>query len=109
ERPELEEWMDLFETVTRANGGEPCAGRRLLHWVRTAGCIDVRPSAGVWSFATPDDRAWWAGSGADRTVGSAFGERALELGLATRDDLDRIAAGWRAWSVAPDAWFAVRH
>jgi SAM-dependent methyltransferase len=109
ELPELDEWMGLFQTVTRANGGEPCAGRRVLHWARAAGCADVRPSAGVWCFATPDERAWWAGSWADRTVGSAFGERALELGLATRADLERIAGGWREWSTAPDAWFAVLH
>jgi SAM-dependent methyltransferase len=109
ELPELDEWMHLFQTVTRANGGEPRAGRRLLHWARTAGFADVAPSASVWCFATPDDRSWWSGSWADRTVGSAFGARALELGLASAHDLERIAAGWGAWSEVPDAWFAVLH
>jgi SAM-dependent methyltransferase len=107
--PGLDEWMHLFQTVTRANGGEPCAGRRLLHWARAAGLSDVRPSASAWCFATPDERDWWAGSWADRTAGSAFGERAVELGLASRDDLARVADAWRAWAVAPDAWFAVLH
>ncbi|MFI5046184.1 MAG: methyltransferase domain-containing protein [Acidimicrobiia bacterium] len=107
--PELAEWMRLFQGVTRANGGEPDAGRRLLAWAREAGFGTVEPSASVWCFATPDERAWWGGLWADRTIGSSFGEGAVAQGLAERHDLERIAAGWREWAAAPDGWFAVLH
>jgi hypothetical protein len=36
---------------------------------------------------------------------SAFAEQALERGLADRDDLERISAGWLAWGRAPGATF----
>ena len=39
----------------------------------------------------------------------ALAARAQELGLATRDDLADLAAGWRAWAAAPNGWFAVLH
>jgi len=107
--PELDEWMQLFQGVTRANGGEPNAGRRLLAWAHEAALGMVEPSASTWCFATPDERAWWGGLWADRTIGSSFGEGAVAQGLAERSDLERIAAGWRTWATAPDGWFAVLH
>ena len=48
----------------------------------------VEPSASTWCFATPDERAWWGGLWADRTVGSSFGEGAVAQGLAERTDLE---------------------
>jgi hypothetical protein len=69
----------------------------------------VRPSASVWCFATPDDRAWWGGLWADRVTSSSLGDQAVERGLATRDDLDAMAAAWRRWSADDDGWFAVVH
>ncbi|HEX5587062.1 MAG TPA: methyltransferase domain-containing protein [Acidimicrobiia bacterium] len=107
--PELDEWMELFQLVTRANGGEPDAGRRLLGWARAAGFSRVAPSASVWCFATPEDRTWWGELWADRTVSSSFGTGALDLGLADRARLERIAAGWRRWVGTDDGWFAVLH
>jgi SAM-dependent methyltransferase len=105
----LAQWQDLYRRVARANGGEPDAGRRLLSWARAAGLDDVSATSSTWTFATPEDRAWWGGMWADRVVGSAIGERAIELGLAGRDDLRRLAAGWRAWAGAEDGWFGVLH
>ena len=63
----------------------------------------------AWCFATDEERAWWGGLWADRVTGTALGDRAVELGLATRGDLDEMAAAWRAWAAAPDGWFAVLH
>jgi ubiquinone/menaquinone biosynthesis C-methylase UbiE len=107
--PLLHRWLDVYRTVARQNGGEPDAGRHLLAWAHAAGLTDVRPSASVWCFATPDDRAWWGGLWADRVTSSSLGDQALERGLATRDDLDAMAAAWRSWSVDDDGWFAVVH
>ena len=107
--PALDDWMRVFQSVTRANGGEPDAGRRLLAWARQAGFAAIEPSASVWCFATREDRAWWGGLWADRTVASAFGDAALKQGRATMGDLERIATGWREWAAGDDAWFAVLH
>ncbi len=46
---------------------------------------------------------------AERVVGSGLAEQALQRGLATVDDLERLAQGWRRWAASPEAWFAVLH
>jgi hypothetical protein len=46
---------------------------------------------------------------ADRLTVSPFGDRAVEHGLATRDDLERLAGAWRHWAESEDAWFAIPH
>jgi hypothetical protein len=33
----------------------------------------------------------------------------LECGIATRSDLESIAAAWRAWGRDPDAFFCFSH
>lgn len=107
--PELDEWLAVYRAVARVNGGEPDAGRRLLSWARAAGFAEVTATASTWCFATPADRAWWGELWAERIVGSDLARRAIEAGLASRDRLERVAAGWRAWAEAEDGWFSVPH
>jgi ubiquinone/menaquinone biosynthesis C-methylase UbiE len=107
--PALDDWLDLYRRVVRANGGEPDAGRRLRSWARQAGFTDVTSTASAWCFATPEERDWWGGTWSERVTHSTLAERALAHGLATRQDLDRMAAGWREWAAAGDGWFAVVH
>jgi 2-polyprenyl-3-methyl-5-hydroxy-6-metoxy-1,4-benzoquinol methylase len=107
--PELDEWLRLYREVARGNGAEPDAGRRLKSWALAAGLEVVSSSAGVWGFSSAEDVAWWGGMWADRVVGSALGEQARERGLASAEDLDRLAQGWREWAASADAWFAVLH
>jgi SAM-dependent methyltransferase len=109
ELPELAEWLRLYRTVARSNGGEPDAGRRLLSWARDAGFGTVTATASTWCFATPEDRAWWGGMWAERITESRIARQAVASGLATPADLRRIAAGWRAWTDAGDGWFAILH
>jgi SAM-dependent methyltransferase len=109
ELPELVEWLALYRRVARANGGEPDAGRRLLSWARAAGFADVTCSTSSWCFATQQERDWWSGIWAERILHSAVAEHAVAGGYATRGDLDRISAGWRAWGGAEDGWFAILH
>ena len=95
----LDDWLATYRSVTRANGGEPDAGRHLLGWAHAAGFGDVRASASVWCFATPDERAWWGGLWADRMRDSSVsrpgpGRRARHPGAARRD-------GRRLRSVGP--------
>jgi len=107
--PGLLAWQTLYDSIARSNGGEPDAGRRLLSWAREAGFSEIRPTASVWTFATPDDRAWWGGMWADRVLQSAFAVDALDKGFATQHDLDHISNAWRAWSMNEDATMIMPH
>jgi ubiquinone/menaquinone biosynthesis C-methylase UbiE len=109
EEPRLERWLAVVRGVARANGAEPDAGRRLLAWAQAAGFSLVTPSASTWLFADEARRSWWAETWAQRMLRSALAEQAQEAGLATSDELTRIAHGWREWATHPDAWFAVLH
>lgn len=108
-RPELSEWLALYEKLMRANGGEPDAGRRLLSWALAAGFTDVDCSASTWCYATAEEREWWGGMWADRLVTSDVAQQAVTGGHATMADLERLATGWRAWAAARDGWFGVLH
>jgi SAM-dependent methyltransferase len=103
----LDEWRDLYRKVARANGGEPDAARRLHVWAREAGLADLTVSASTWTYATPDERAWWGGLWADRTLKSAYAESAVKGGHTTRAGLERVAQGWRDWARDQDGWFCV--
>jgi SAM-dependent methyltransferase len=107
--PGLDDWLDLYREVARANGGEPDAGRRLKAWALEAGLTDVTATSSTWTFSTPDERAWWSGLWADRTVESAYARRATGGGRADAARLREIAAAWRAWGECDDGWFAVLH
>ena len=107
--PELDEWLRLYWTVARANGGEPDAGRRLLSWARAAGFADVTATTSTWCFATPEERSWWGGTWADRVVDSSLARQLVDDRHATSADLRRISAGWCRWAEAEDGWFSALH
>jgi len=107
--PGLDRWLELYQAVARANGGEPDAARRLPAWAREAGLAEATFSASTWLFTGSVDRAWWGRQWAARTTGSAFGRRAVELGLVTDAELADIASAWDRWAMHPDAWFVVVH
>ncbi|MEU6688073.1 methyltransferase domain-containing protein [Streptomyces sp. NPDC046832] len=105
----LDAWLDLYHRVARANGGEPDAGRRLKAWARQAGFTDITATSGTWTFATSEERAWWSGLWADRTLASAYAERARLGGHAGDGDLRAVAEAWREWGTREDGWFSVLH
>ncbi|WP_049574254.1 class I SAM-dependent methyltransferase [Streptomyces sp. SBT349] len=107
--PGLDEWQALYRRVATENGGEPDAGRRVSSWARRAGFAEVTATASVWCFSSPEDRAWWSESWAERSTASAFARRAVDGGHATPGDLAGLAAAWRAWGERPDGWFTVLH
>ncbi|WP_320776053.1 class I SAM-dependent methyltransferase [Streptomyces sp. CRN 30] len=105
----LDDWLDLYRRVARAGGGEPDAGRRLKAWALEAGCTDITATSDTWTFSTPEEREWWSGLWAERTVASAYAERAVDGGHATRERLRSVAAAWREWGERPEGWFGVLH
>lgn len=109
EVPELDRWLELYERIARHNGGEPDAGRRLLSWAREAGFTEVAATSSTWTYATPEQRAWWGGLWAERITDSGIARAAVAQGFADEAELARIAAGWREWAAAGDGWFAMLH
>jgi len=105
--PLLDHWREIYLAVTRHNGAEADAGRRLLGWAREAGFPEIEYSTSNWTFATPGNRGLWAEQWAQRTTSSAFAHQAVEYGIATAAELEQVAAGWRSWGALPDAVFIV--
>jgi SAM-dependent methyltransferase len=109
ELPELTEWLDLYERVARANGGEPDAGRRLLSWAHAAGFTDVTATASTWCYADAEDRAWWGGMWAERVLVSDLARTAVRTGAATQEDLQRMSDAWTKWAADDDGWLSILH
>jgi SAM-dependent methyltransferase len=101
----IDRWLALYHAVTARNGAEADAGRRLPSWLRAAGFAAVEVSAATVVYTTSAEVLNWGDSWADRVTQSSLATQALEYGLATRADLDAIAAAWRAWARDPDAFF----
>ncbi|MFD7458164.1 MULTISPECIES: class I SAM-dependent methyltransferase [unclassified Streptomyces] len=107
--PGMDEWAALYQRVARANGGEPDAGRRLRSWALAAGLTDITATSATWTFATPEERAWWSGLWADRTLASTYARVAVGGGHTTEEGLRAVSEAWREWGRQEDAWFAVLH
>ena len=103
----LDRWLEVYLAVTRRNGAEARAGRFLLQWAHAAGFADVTYTCTSWTFATPEDRAWWCGLWADRCLDSSFAKQAVDDGISTTDELASLASAWRAWAEDDDAVFVV--
>lgn len=109
ELPALTRWREIYSAVTRRNGGEPDAGRRLLGWVQAADLAVESVGSSTWCFATPEARSWWGGLWADRSTRSDLARMAVDYEVSDAAELAEVAAGWREWAEAPDGWFSVTH
>jgi ubiquinone/menaquinone biosynthesis C-methylase UbiE len=107
--PALERWRDLYHELTRANGAEADAGRRLKAWVRLAGFADLAVSSSTWTYATDEERLWWGGLWADRVRESEFAHQCLEDALSNEAELAAIAGAFERWAGDPDGVFVVVH
>jgi ubiquinone/menaquinone biosynthesis C-methylase UbiE len=103
----LDEWLRVYDSLSRSNGAEPNAGRHLLEWTLAAGFEpgDLTPSASTWIYATPERRRQFGSNWAERVLHSNYAEQALEVGLASRAELDAIARGWHEWAEDPSGVF----
>lgn len=102
---DLDAFFATYHAVATRNGADADAGRRLLAWVVEAGFEAPEVSAEVVLFADRAAVERWGYSWAERTLHSSLAEQAVEYGVATRADLERYSAAWRAWADAPGAFF----
>jgi len=105
----LEEWLSMYHSVARHNDAEPDAGRHLLGWCNRAGFASVEVTSDTWTFADAASCLNWGDSWAERTLHSGLGQQAVEYGIATESDLERMAAAWRSWARHPDAVYLLTH
>ena len=109
--PELDRWMEIYQSVARRNDAEPDAARHLIEWALDAGVPStaITPSMNHWLYASAAERTYWANMWAERTVHSAFGEQARDYQISTMDEQLDIATGWREWAEHLAGWFTVPH
>jgi ubiquinone/menaquinone biosynthesis C-methylase UbiE len=101
----MRRFLRLYYELAHRNGGEPNAGRFLRRWFREAGFTDVRVTTSTTSFTDQVATREWADTYAERTLQSNIADKALEYGLASRADLESMAAAWRTWGANPDALY----
>ncbi|MDH5295086.1 MAG: methyltransferase domain-containing protein [Acidimicrobiia bacterium] len=107
--PALGEWLTLYKTVARHNGGEPDAGRRVAGWFADAGFEQLEVSSSTWTYHTRSEVEGWRDLWVSRLTEARLGEHAVALGLADRDRLATLADGWRQWASSRQAFFAFLH
>ena len=106
---EVARWLELYHDVASRNDAQADAGRYLYGWLLHAGFEEIEMSASTWVFHKPAQVLNWGDSWAERITRSAFATQAVEYGLATTDELEAIAEGWRRWARQPDAFFSFLH
>ena len=109
EMSEITRFLEIYHRVTARNGGDADVGRRLRALFNGAGFTDVRVGAGIWSFGTMELTKQWGESWARRVLESNIADRAVEYGIASKQELEEASAGWLRWSVEPDAYFSFSH
>ncbi|MDA0302165.1 MAG: methyltransferase domain-containing protein [Chloroflexi bacterium] len=105
----IDRWLEVYHAVAARNGADPDAGRRLRSWVSAAGFVDLEVTAVVELLADPADAADWGRSWAERALYSNFRPQAIEYGVATAEEIEAIARGWREWAESPEAFFMFVH
>jgi SAM-dependent methyltransferase len=105
----MRRFLAMYYDLARRNGGEPNAGRHLRRWFREAGFADTQVTTSTTSYADAAATRDWANTYAERTLHSNLADKALEYGIATRAELESMAAAWRAWGDDPDALFCFSH
>jgi ubiquinone/menaquinone biosynthesis C-methylase UbiE len=107
--PWIDRFIDVHQKAWYRNGGEPQLGRQLRALFNAAGVEELRITAAVWCYATPEETIAWGDSYADRLLSSPMGESPVAHGLASRADVEMMASAFRAWARHPDALWVFTH
>ncbi|KAJ4362232.1 hypothetical protein N0V95_001476 [Ascochyta clinopodiicola] len=109
EHPGMQKWKDLYIKVAVGLKAYPNMGKMLHSVAMQAGIPreNIEASIGAWCFSTPEEREWWCGLWADRTVKSDYKQRVLDGNHGTEVELEEISATFREMEKKEDGWFAV--
>jgi SAM-dependent methyltransferase len=104
EIPLLERWRALYTGVSRANGGEPNAGRRLPFWARDAGIKDneIELSWDAWRY-TGERAKQFSESHGGRILQPGFVGKAVQEKLASEEEIKEVSKAWLEWGLHEDA------
>ncbi len=107
----LRDFHNLYLQVSRAYGGFPDGGRRVVAWAMVAGFPRhaITPSSSVWCYSEPEARAWWSSLWADRLIKSSLHGNAVDGGFATPAEMERLARSWHEWGACDDGFYALLH
>lgn len=111
ESPRLDAFFKLMFKVVAARGGDPNSGS-YIHTLATKAGFDrqqVKCSAGSWCFSSPEERAYFGGSMAERCTSSGFVKIALDEGFATPEEMADYAQAWQDFVNDEYAWCGVFH
>ena len=107
--PWIDRFINLHIQTWSQNGGDPRIGRKLRALFNARQVADVRITASEWCYATLPDTQDWGESYAERLLTSPMGATAVQRGNASRAELEKMAAAFRAWGRHPDAFWAFTH
>lgn len=107
--PWIDRFIDVHIETWSQNGGDPRIGRKLRALFNSSEVTDLRITGSQWCYAVPAETQQWGESYAERLLTSPMGARAVERGNASREDLEAMAAAFRAWARHPDAFWAFIH
>lgn len=106
----LREFRRVYDEVAIRNGGTPWAGRHVQEWMDAAEMLtNVQITTSTWTFYEESGKAWWGDQWSQRILESDIAVKALEYGIATRQELEAISAGWQEWKNAPGSVSCFTH
>jgi ubiquinone/menaquinone biosynthesis C-methylase UbiE len=107
--PWLDRFLEVHVKTWTQNGGDPQMGRKLRAMMNASSVVELRVSATEWCYATYAETREWGDAYAERLLTSPMGASAVARGNATQEDLEAMAAAFRAWSAHPDAFWSFIH
>ncbi|KAM0721676.1 hypothetical protein Q7P37_002601 [Cladosporium fusiforme] len=107
----MNDWIRVQLATLQAAGGNAAAGPSLVSWAMKAGASreDITASMGTWMYSTPEERQIWGSTFRDRITGGEMRKKALELGISTEAELDRMGEEWQRWIDTEDACCGTIH
>jgi ubiquinone/menaquinone biosynthesis C-methylase UbiE len=106
EAADPQRFYDIRQKLWRAEGIEPNTGRRLRGLFQEAGFSRVEASAHYINYGTPDRIIAFAHDRAAECRNQRFQATAARYGIASAEELARLAASWEDWGRDPGAFFA---
>ncbi len=106
----LREFRRVYDAVATRNGGTPWAGRHVQEWMQATGMLlDIQITTNTWTFYEESGKTWWGDQWSQRILESDIAVKALEYGIATRDELEAISVGWQQWKNTPSSVSCFTH